>query len=312
MDRADAPAAPGPLGRLGRALGHALDRLLAWAGAAAWRGYAVVGLVALAMALPGLTAMPVTDRDEARFAQATKQMMETGDYVDIRFQDQPRWKKPVGIYWLQAGTTTPFGGTEAPIAAYRLPSVIAVVLAALATVWASQALLAPRAAVLAGLALTTTILAAAEATIAKTDGALLLTAVLALGALLRVLTDQAGRFTWLVFWLAIAAAILLKGPIIPVIAALAVAGYALARRFMVPAAGAAIPAPRFSALRPLPGIVLAAALVAPWLSAIWVISDGAFFAESVGEDLLGKVAQGQEKHWGPPGLYALIVWISFW
>ena len=47
--------------------------------------------------------IPPVDRDEARFAQATKQMMETGDYVDIRFQDEVRYKKPVGIYWLQAG-----------------------------------------------------------------------------------------------------------------------------------------------------------------------------------------------------------------
>ena len=30
-------------------------------------------------------------------------MMETGEYVDIRFQDEVRYKKPVGIYWLQAG-----------------------------------------------------------------------------------------------------------------------------------------------------------------------------------------------------------------
>ena len=29
-------------------------------------------------------------------------MIESGDYVDIRFQDENRYKKPVGIYWLQA------------------------------------------------------------------------------------------------------------------------------------------------------------------------------------------------------------------
>ena len=52
--------------------------------------------------LPGFFNIPPIDRDEARFAQATKQMVETGDYVDIRFQDEVRYKKPVGIYWLQA------------------------------------------------------------------------------------------------------------------------------------------------------------------------------------------------------------------
>ena len=53
--------------------------------------------------LPGFFSIPPIDRDEARFAQATKQMVESGDYVDIRFQDEVRYKKPVGIYWLQAG-----------------------------------------------------------------------------------------------------------------------------------------------------------------------------------------------------------------
>ena len=58
---------------------------------------------ALLAFLPGFFQIPPIDRDEARFAQATKQMIETGDYVDIRFQDEVRYKKPVGIYWLQAG-----------------------------------------------------------------------------------------------------------------------------------------------------------------------------------------------------------------
>src|SRR5262245_65233166 len=44
--------------------------------------------------LPGFFSIPPVDRDEARFAQATKQMVETGDYVDIRFQDEVRYKKP--------------------------------------------------------------------------------------------------------------------------------------------------------------------------------------------------------------------------
>ena len=59
-------------------------------------------LCGLVMFLPGFFNIPAIDRDEARFAQATKQMVESGDFVDIRFQDDVRYKKPVGIYWLQA------------------------------------------------------------------------------------------------------------------------------------------------------------------------------------------------------------------
>ena len=73
--------------------------------ATASHGRAAALLVALCLIafLPGFFNIPPVDRDEARFAQATKQMIESGDYVDIRFQDESRYKKPVGLYWLQAG-----------------------------------------------------------------------------------------------------------------------------------------------------------------------------------------------------------------
>ena len=50
----------------------------------------------------GVLSDPAGRSRRGAFAQATKQMLETGDYVDIRFQDEVRYKKPVGIYWLQA------------------------------------------------------------------------------------------------------------------------------------------------------------------------------------------------------------------
>ena len=49
-----------------------------------------------------INTVPVLDRDEARYAQATKQMIETGNYSSIKFQEQLRSKKPTGIYWLQS------------------------------------------------------------------------------------------------------------------------------------------------------------------------------------------------------------------
>src|ERR1700758_2755886 len=70
----------------------------------ATHGRVVAFLLAMSLVcfLPGFFNIAPIDRDEPRFAQATKQMIESGDYVDIRFQDEVRYKKPVGIYWLQA------------------------------------------------------------------------------------------------------------------------------------------------------------------------------------------------------------------
>ena len=44
------------------------------------------------------------DRDESRFAEASRQMVETGNFVDIRFASTARYNKPAGIYWLQAAS----------------------------------------------------------------------------------------------------------------------------------------------------------------------------------------------------------------
>ena len=81
------------------------------------RAVAFLMLCGLLLFLPGFFNIPPIDRDEARFAQATKQMVETGDFVDIRFQDDVRYKKPVGIYWLQAAaveTASALGLPRAP------------------------------------------------------------------------------------------------------------------------------------------------------------------------------------------------------
>ncbi len=283
-------------------IGHAVDALLDWAAMSTWRRTLLILLVGCAVIVPGIAAMPVTDRDEGRFVQASKQMLETGDVIDIRFQDQPRWKKPAGIYWLQAASASVFGGAEAPIWAYRLPSALAAFMIALLTAWAAGPLIGRKGAVLAGLMMVTTLLLAVEGNIAKTDAALAASATAALGALAHQFLAQPRRWTALVFWLAIAASILLKGPVVPTVVVLALISFWILRRERPP----------FARLYPLPGLALTVALVAPWLIAIHYVSDGGFFAEALGKDLGGKLVEGQEKHWGPPGMYLGLVWATFW
>src|SRR6478735_8899263 len=80
------------------------------------RAAALLLAFSLVAFLPGFFQIPPLDRDEARFAQATKQMLETHEYVDIRFQDEVRYKKPVGIYWLQAAGAHAHLALSPPIA----------------------------------------------------------------------------------------------------------------------------------------------------------------------------------------------------
>src|SRR5215475_1811740 len=90
-----------------------------------FRPYVLLSLLCLLLYVPGISTIPPLDRDEARFAQASRQMLETGDYLRIRFQDEARNKKPAGIYWLQAASVAAFSMPESSaIWPYRLPSLL--------------------------------------------------------------------------------------------------------------------------------------------------------------------------------------------
>lgn len=262
-----------------------------------------VAVLALLMLIAGQAALPVTDRDEARFVQASRQMLQSNDYIDIRFQERPRYKKPVGIYWLQSAAATLSGqGAQAPLWVFRLPSLLGMVLAATLTAWLGAALVGRQAAAFAGLLVVASIVPGIEARLATTDAALLAASVLMQGVLARLWMGQALRGAGALFWLAGAVAILLKGPIAPMIAALTAATASLMRR-------------ETAWLRPLAAwrpILLAAALALPWFIAITAISDGDFWRGSVGEDLLAKAAAGQEGKGAPPGSYLLATGATFW
>ena len=292
-----------------------LGAMLDFASRSHARAIAILLLTALINFLPGFFTIAPIDRDEARFAQASKQMIETGDYVDIRFQDEVRYKKPVGIYWLQAGAVTAaraLGAEHAltTIWLYRIPSLVGAIGGVLLTYWAALAFVSRRAALLAGLMMASAILLAVEARLATTDAMLLASIVAAMAVLARVylpeqrkLLDGAARWALpAIFWTAIAAGVLLKGPLIVMVVGLAAASLTVIDRS----------ARWLLSLKPLLGLLWCAALVLPWFVAIISRSHDAFFANSVGGDLLPKLYSAQESHGAPPGLYFVLFWLTFW
>jgi 4-amino-4-deoxy-L-arabinose transferase-like glycosyltransferase len=267
-------------------------------------GWAILALFAFLAFLPALSALPVTDRDEARFVQASRQMMESGDYVDIRFQDEPRYKKPVGIYWLQSAAVYATGhGPDAALWVYRLPSLIGAILSVMLVAVVGMPLFGRPAALLAAAVFAGGLVIGGEARIAKTDAALLATILVSQAVLARLyLRQTVGRGAIYAFWLAIAAGTLIKGPIGPMVPALTAAALSILDR-------------RTGWLRPLltpMPIILALTLTLPWFVAITLRSDGAFWLGSVGADLLPKIASGQEGKGAPPGSYLVALWFTFW
>jgi 4-amino-4-deoxy-L-arabinose transferase-like glycosyltransferase len=271
-------------------------------------------LFSLLAFLPGFFQIPPVDRDEARFAQATKQMLETGEYVDIRFQNEVRYKKPVGIYWLQAaavkaGEVLGVARPRATIWLYRLPSLFGAIGAVLLTYWAALAFVSRRGALLAALMMASSVLLGVEARLAKTDAMLLLTSVAAMGAMARIYlacrrTPETPA-SWkqpAILWTALAAGTLLKGPLVLMFVVLAAVTLSVADRS----------ARWVWSLRPVAGFAWMLLLVLPWFVAILAKSGSDFFVQAVGHDMLGKVTSGQEAHGAPPGLYFILFWVTFW
>jgi 4-amino-4-deoxy-L-arabinose transferase-like glycosyltransferase len=292
-----------------------VEQWLAWLTQSHLRAMlALVVLSVLAFA-PGQFSLQPMDRDEPRFAQATKQMLETGDFVDIRFQDDARHKKPVGIYWMQSVTVSAakaLGATDAlrTIGFYRIPSFLAAIGSVLLLYWAAMAFLSRRGAFVAAALMGTTVLLGVESRLAKTDAMLLLTCMACFGVLARLWLHATNPAVsrplktaevWL-FWIAMGIGVLVKGPITPMIAfvpALALSLRERSARWLLP-------------LRPWLGLAIVALIAAPWLIAIAWKTGGSFFADSIGKDMLAKVNKGQERHWGPPGLYATLFWATAW
>ncbi|WP_375408702.1 ArnT family glycosyltransferase, partial [uncultured Methylobacterium sp.] len=272
---------------------------------------AILLALCLACFLPGLASLQPMDRDEPRFAQATKQMLETGDLVDIRFQAEARHKKPVGIYWMQAaavaaGEALGVTGARTTIALYRIPSLLGAVAASLLAYWAALVFATRRGAVMAAALFSACLMLSAEAHLAKTDAVLAACSVAAMGGLARAWIWRGRRDlsgpSVLLFWIAMALGILVKGPMVPLFVGLPALLLSLSVR-----SGAWL-----LALRPAFGLGLTLLIVAPWFLAIAGKSGGAFFGTSVGGDMLAKVGGAAEKHGAPPGTYLVVFFATFW
>ena len=266
-------------------------------------------LIALCLAffLPGFFSMPPIDRDEARFAQASRQMLESGDFVNISFQDQPRHKKPAGIYWLQAASASLFGGADAPIWAYRVPSLVGATGAVLLTAWLGTLAFGGAVGLAAAVALAASLVLGVEARMAKTDAMLLLIVVAAQGALARAYLAARDApplgLAWIaLFWGALGLGILIKGPIVLLVVGATAGALAVADRG----------APWLRRLRPKLGAAIMLAVALPWLVAIGIATEGRFFSGSVGGDLWSKLLSGRESHGAPPGYYLASFWLTFW
>lgn len=265
-------------------------------------------LLCLVFYIPGLFALPPVDRDEARFAQASKQMVQSRDFVRINFQNTERNKKPIGIYWLQSAAAEIAGrAAERKIWPYRIPSLLGAIFSVLLTFALGKKLFGEPSGFLGAILCSASILLVVEAHLATTDAVLLATILASQYALAGFYLQgegekPAGMGLFLTFWIAQAAGILVKGPVAPMIGLLTIGCLCLVDRDIGWLKG----------LKPLYGLAVTALLVSPWMIAIGIATKGAFYRQAVMGDFLSKVASGQESHGFPPGFYLLLLPLTLW
>jgi 4-amino-4-deoxy-L-arabinose transferase-like glycosyltransferase len=302
-------------------------------------GLALV-LLCAAVYVPGLFSIPPVDRDESRFAQASRQMFEaaalpgserdTGPFVrneatgQVRagahaggfavpmVQDRPRLNKPPLIYWLQTGSAAALTGGDPSgdsIGVYRLPSALCALAAVLITWRLGCAAVGPVAGFLAAAMLAICPMVVWDAHQARADQLLLACTTAAMACLWSIWRSRHDQGTsaqrWLPalgLWLAIAGGLLAKGPITPMVVL-----------FTALACSGVTGQWRWLArTKPLVGLAIVAACVGPW---VWSTAQHVGWSTLTAiahDELFARSTSAKESHWGPPGYHLVLSAALFW
>jgi 4-amino-4-deoxy-L-arabinose transferase-like glycosyltransferase len=165
--------------------------------------------IVLAAYLTMASCSTLWDRDEARFARAAVEMVQSGNTLYATLNGQVRPDKPILIYWLMGAVVQSLGTS---VVAFRLWSVLGAAAACLLTAVLAGRLFGGRAPLIALLALATSPLMVQCGTAATVDALLLALIVGSMLTFVHALEDGAGAGHFLLLGLLTAATILLKGP----------------------------------------------------------------------------------------------------
>jgi 4-amino-4-deoxy-L-arabinose transferase-like glycosyltransferase len=248
--------------------------------------------------VPGTGTVPLLDRDEPRFATASREMAERSDWIKPTFNGRDRFDKPALSYWLMRSGYALFGQNEFGA---RLPTVLCAAALVLSVWFFGARWFGPVTGFLAGLGLASCLQLFIHGRLALADMPMILAITVIQFALAALLfpanrpwtpaddaADPAGaartaRRWWWALWLAVGLGFLAKGPItfaVPVVSLLFL-------RFVF--WRQPLPWARLAAGR---GALLALALIAAWGVPALIVTEGRFFAVGIGEHV---VARGYEK-----------------
>lgn len=249
-------------------------------------------ILALSLNLIGNGRISLWDRDEPRYAQCTREMRSSGDWIHPTFNAEPRYHKPVLIYWLMLAGT--FLGGDNPFGARLISSLAGAATCLIVLAWGRR-MLGPKAGFLAALILATAPIVVAESKLATTDATLMLWVVICQFALWE-LSQRASWRAAAVFWTALGLAVLTKSPAGPVL----IATSSLVSWWW------GGPTNCWKRLRWRWGPLICLAIVLPWNLAIMLRSKGEYYDVAVGYHIVRRMTTGIEEHGGFPGYYLVL------
>jgi 4-amino-4-deoxy-L-arabinose transferase-like glycosyltransferase len=268
-------------------------------------------LAAAALYLIGNDRVGLFDRDEPRYAQTSRQMLNSNppDWIVPRLLDQVRTAKPVLIYWCQAASMKFLGQT--PFAA-RLPSALAMLLTLSILAIVLTKTLDPQLALWTLTILASSGLVIAAAKMCITDSVLLLWITIAQLCLYAIYNGNSSWLITILLWLAVGLAGLTKGPVVLAVqfsTLLVLSALDVGHNWRSPRAWLST-LRWLKRTRPLVGLFIVLAIVTPWLWAIEQRSPG-FLRQTLLHDVWTRAIKPLEGHKGPPGFYLLTVWGTF-
>ena len=267
-------------------------------------------LLAIISFFSTINILPPLDRDEARYIQSTVQMIESGDFFNINFLDNPRLKKPPGIYWLQAFSSVSvknlFLLEKPPLWSFRLPSAIAASLSILLVYLLGNIIFGRLQGIIAALLFLSVPIVIIEANIAKTDSVLSCITLAIIYLLAKVIffkNNEKNLSSLYIYlgWLLLGFSFLIKGPITFIIIFLLVMSFKIIERDFV-----------LSSIKPIYGLILFTIICAPWFIFIFTGNNADYMIGDIKKDFLEKIYSVQESHGAPPGAYIISLFISAW
>ena len=247
----------------------------------------------------GVKTIPPLDRDESRFMQSSYQMVESNDYVNIKFLDEIRAKKPIGIYWLQSISIKLFDKND--VASYRYISIVGAFITILMIWFFSKNLYGFKESFFIICFSIMNLLFLFESHIAKTDSFLLGLICIQQFYLYKIILnkkniDLESNLFPILMWISISAGVLIKGPISIVIFVLTIISFlTLTRDFSI-----------LKRIKPFLGLIILIIIISPWIILIQQKTDGVFLQKAFQQDFLPKLFTSHESHGGYPGYYVIM------